>query len=495
MRLAARQDIDGEEVQPPSPVNLRKAATAQRFHSLTLRVPLRLCVFARGFPRLRLRVSARGLPRLLCAFVSLCVASLLPGCSFAPKPGVADVPPLPPFDAGVYTDINPRWSNDGSRIAFLRSTPDRRLQLCLTDGDMDRANALLEPEIVSPDRLYDPQLCRYSSPDTLAWSPNDRHIAFARAEWFQFDDGQRLPGTGIWSFDLHSGRVSALALHPKRYNNLYYYYHTPSWSPNGSYVAFVAEGVNGQRALGIRCVGVQMPKEVAPRFDNYASRDWPVWRRPNPKTGAKQNKGTERPVLTYCQRIFRTSAIRATATLRAIQPGSIAPSECRELWRITPDRYAESEAVRRRAQPRDVVEPLAGQPVWSTRGDRLAYTLTPDPNDYSRYEIWVLDSATGVAKRVSPVGLRGYIAPVWIDKRRVGALSPNGDRFEAVTIDIADRTVRRIGSIDSADCDWSPDRSRIVYASRPTGRVNSPDDPTTLRTLDTHLAPGNRSRN
>ena len=409
------------------------------------------------------------------------------GCSVAPKPGVADVPPLPRFEYGVYTDVNPRWSHDGTRIAFLRSTPDRRLQLFVTDPDMERATALLEAEIVRPDRPYDPQSRRYSSPDTLAWSPDDRKIAFERAEWFQFDDGQRLPGTGIWAFELLSGRVAPLALHPKRYTDLYYYYHTPAWSPDGSYVAFAAEGINGQHLIGLRCVAIEKPKEVALRFDNYASSDWPVWRGRSAAVPSGIPYARERPVLAYCQSIFRTAAIPATATLRCIQPGSSDSEYCREIWRMNPARCRALSTIRRRSDPRDVIEPRVGHPVWSPDGRQLAFTLTPNANDYSRYELWVLDVEDGISRRVSPDDGRGYVAPVWIDGLRLGALSPNKTRFDVVSISIRRHTRRLIGTIATADCDWSPDRKKIVYAEPRSSTPNSPDEPTTLRVLETNL--------
>jgi dipeptidyl aminopeptidase/acylaminoacyl peptidase len=407
---------------------------------------------------------------------------LAAGCGFAAKPGVADVPPLAPTPPGVYSDINPRWSSDGERIAFLRSTPDRRLQLFVSDGDLDQATALLEPEIVSPDRPYDPGLCRYSSPDSIAWSPDGIHIAFERAEWFQFDDGQRLPGTGIWSFDVHTGRVSAIALHPKRYTNLYYYYHAPAWSPDGRYVAFIGEGINGQRLLGLRCVDVQKPKEVAPRFDNYASTDWPAWRGPHGPSDANAA-----PVLAYCREIFRSPTVRMTAAIRTAQPGSPSPAECREVWRMRPAPFAALAAVRERSAPGEVVEPRIGSPAWSPDGRRIAFTLTPDANDRSRYAIWVVDVRSGAARAVSPDDGRGYFAPVWIGGGRLGSLSPDGDRFHVVAIDVASRSARPVGVIDTADCDWSPDRRRIVYAAAPSGRPNSADNPTTLRMLETKL--------
>ena len=417
--------------------------------------------------------------RLAAACVPL---AALAGCRPALKPGVSDVPPLPRYEPGTYTDINPRWSHDGSRIAFLRSTPDRRLQLVVTDSELERTSALLEAEIVSPDRPYDSQALRYSSPDTLAWSPDDHKIAFERAEWFKFDDGQRLPGTAIWSFDVHSGRVSPLALHPKRYTSFFYYYHDPQWSPDGGYVAFVAEGINGQRLIAVRCVPVENPKEVAPRFDNYASSDWPVWR------GAGANSDRSRSVLGYVQSIFRTANLPATATLRSVQPGSADGSQCRELLRIEPNRYAADPVVRRGTLPGETPQPRIGHPAWSPDGGRIAFTVTPDANNYARYELWVLDAASGKARRVSPDERRGYVAPVWIDNERIGALSPNGGRFDVVAIEPSRRSRQVLGTIETADCDWSPDRTRIVYAAPASQRPNTPEDVTTLRFFETHIA-------
>jgi dipeptidyl aminopeptidase/acylaminoacyl peptidase len=310
------------------------------------------------------------------------------------------------------------------------------------------------------------------------------HIAFERAEWFQFDDGQRLPGSGIWAIDLRSGRVTAIALHPKRYTNLYYYYHNPNWSPDGKYVSFTAEGINGQRLLGLRCLFDEKPKEVGTHFDNYASTDWPVWR---PVEG--QNSRT---ALSCFRAIYRSASIPVTSAILSMQPGSVSSAYSRELFRIRPAEFAALGSVSRHAFKGEGVEPRMAQPAWSPDGRLLAFTVTQEPKNPERYAIWVLDSRTGQARQVSPDDDRGYNAPVWIDSNRVGALSPRAGKFEIVEVNVARRTRRTLGVIPTADCDWSPDRSRIVYAEPESPAPNSPDDPTTLHIRETGVSVHNR---
>jgi dipeptidyl aminopeptidase/acylaminoacyl peptidase len=400
------------------------------------------------------------------------------GCARRLPPGQEDVPPGLRAEPGVYADINPRWSHDGKRVAFLRSRSDRRLQLYVIDEDLERPLPQLEDELVTPDRPYDSNLRRYCSPDTLAWSPNDREIAFERVEWFTFDDGQRLPGTGLWSLDTFTGRVTPLALHPKTYLSLFYYYHAPQWSPDGRYLTFVGEGINGQRVIFVRAIPAQKAAEVVPRFDGYQDSDWPTWQ-PAP---AGPSGIARRPSLIFRQGIVHALAGSRTETLRRLAPGGIA-APMGEIWRLRDRDYAH---LLDPANPDDGANPRAGHLAWSPDGRRIAFTLTPDATDYTHYELWVMNADGSGARRASKSNGHGYLAPVWIDDRHLGALTAHGDRYDVVSIDIMIHVIHLLGTIDSADCDWSPDRTRIVYAL-PGGTQMANNGITTLRIFQTHV--------
>lgn len=418
-----------------------------------------------------MRRGPRGLVVLICLTVV--------GCTKPPPAGTADQPPQPPNPSGPSTDVNPRWTHNGRQIAFFRATPDHRMQLYLVDADLERPLALLESELLCPDRPYRSTQETYSSTDTLAWSPDDRLIAFERIEWFTFEDGERLPGTSLWSFDTRSGRVKPLAVHPPHYFNVFYYYHSPVWSPDGRYLAFVAEGINGQRSLCIRPLAAQKPQESHPRFDNYEDSDWSVWDPPRRQPGQPQQAG-----LVFRQSRRRTYNVPPTETLRRLTPGSVESGSAGEIWRITNRDYhapAATQATRERS-----VTLRIGQPVWSPDGETLAFTLTPDANDYTRYELWTWRRADGKAQRVSPAG-RGYFAPVWIGNDTLGCLSKQGEHYAVFTLATDDGAVSLLGTIGSADCDWSPDRRRIVWAAAPQDATADSDDPTTLHLFNTGL--------
>jgi hypothetical protein len=255
---------------------------------------------------------------------------------------------------------------------------------------------------------------------------------------------------------------------------------------------------------------------VTHRFDANEDSDWPTWE--------PQVSGAEAPAFLFRQGIRRAFSLPTTETLRRIQPGTprkaqpaprtpnpeprtepntlhptpytLSPAHSSlpsgEWWRMTAAEYAQRLSARPAGE---TVVPRAGHFVWSPDGQTLAFTLTPDANDFTRYELWTLRRDGGAARRVSPADGRGYFAPVWIGSGRLGALSPHGARCAVVTVNIADRAVRTLGAIDSADCDWSPDRRRIVYATPAADTPPNPDTPTTLRTFETGVsAPPSQTR-
>ncbi len=349
------------------------------------------------------------------------------------------------FTADEWRDIAPCWSHNGKRIAFLRLSPNHKLQLMQANASLGHIQALLKPETVTPDRPFAASHSLYCCPDRLAWSFHDRRIAFERVEWFRFPDGADLPGTGLWAFDLHSRLVLPLALHPKAYHGIFYYYHSPAWSPDGKMLAFAGEGLNGQRAIFVRPLRSEPPTKIEPLFDKFEESDFPTW--------APQSK----EALAFCRLEPGVPFSAVRTSLWVVRPGSPNMRESGMIWRMSAHNLKQKQTASR-------PNPRMGAPAWSPDGSKIALTLAANPLKLSSYSIWVVNVLSRHAVQVTPAGKNGFLYPVWIGEDKLGLLQTSSKGYRVVTLNLGTSTLRCIGTLPNADCCWSPDRSRIVYA-------------------------------
>src|SRR5687768_9371169 len=167
-----------------------------------------------------------------------------------------------PFTADGHSDSCPRWSPDGSRIAYASNRDDEdRTQIYLISADGGEAQPLTKFE--------------EGAVTALAWSPNGSKIAFLcratpkqwtkkageeREEKHQSSPPRvhhklfyRLDGFGyfdecfwqIHTVDVASGEVKQLTYSPHNHGG-------PYWSPDGSRILFIADlsdddDINGER--------------------------------------------------------------------------------------------------------------------------------------------------------------------------------------------------------------------------------------------------------
>jgi hypothetical protein len=326
------------------------------------------------------------------------------------------------------------------------------------DALSGRVRTLAKPALVHPDREYASSLDGYGSPDTIAWSPDDGEIAFERIEWFNFDNGERLPGTGLWELDMRTGGTAPLATHPKRYTLGLFYYHDPAWSPDGRRLAFIGEGINGQRVLYVRTFGVQRSDRVPAQFDSRSDSDWPVWAK-------RPADGPASFALAFRRGIRAARSVPPTETIRLLAPGDSLQNSNGELCRITAQRLKEALPALRN----ETVTPRICSPAWSPSGRSLALAVSPDPLDSTLSTLWVVGPGSPGGRMVAGGAGRGFIAPVWIGEELLGALSPRPGGYAVVTVRIATGEVKVLGEIPTADCDWSPDRSAVAFAGSAAG--------------------------
>lgn len=163
-------------------------------------------------------------------------------------PGDGSAPPHP-FTSGDQTDSRPRWSPDGSQIAFLSNRKDEKqaqLYIIPTDGGEGRPLTDLKGTIGdyqwSPDGSQLVLQFRQKDEETLAREEDEakkklgvvaRHIT--RLD-YKSDGAGYLPGERwhLWTVDAETGEATQLTEGDKFDET------EPRWSPDGRFIYFIS---------------------------------------------------------------------------------------------------------------------------------------------------------------------------------------------------------------------------------------------------------------
>jgi hypothetical protein len=365
-----------------------------------------------------------------------------------PSPTASQTPPV----AGPFRDIGPRWSHDGTKIAFLRQWTPGHLQLCVASADLAQLTVLTQPELVNPDIPVVTRRIGFCAPETPEWSPDDAQLTFPRAQQQSAFDEAILPGTDVWSYDLRTGRRRPLALHRIGDGESLQTYRSASWSADGSTVAFVGHGRIDRTRVALAVRTSRRLGDVRELGAATDRSDWPVWA----PTGRR---------LAYAQGVLRGPYAARVAILRVIEPGGRAAFRA---VTVTQERYARMCPDDWARHTRRAVQPYITGVRWEAHGRRLFFALTPDALDPERSSIWSVEAMPGAtAVRVSPPGDYGYLAPVPLTDGSIGAARIRGSQVEAVLlvpVPTGPCRVRTTVPLPCDDWDWRPDGDAIAVA-------------------------------
>lgn len=334
---------------------------------------------------------------------------------------------------GVEQNIEPAWSPDGTRILFsATSSASGRLGphgLFVMDswgGNMQRVTACGTRE------------CRQSGGDFFAaWSPDGTAVVFRRL-------GE------LWRVDLATRRTEVLCRECSPQS-------APVWSPAGDNLAFVRSVGEGEEIATIRSDGSEVRTLRAEPGGHFFGLSWS----PDGRFiayGLNDANGSGQPAGIYLMNADGTR-------VRMIVEGGSAPGVvlCCPAWQPLVAPPSDSGFTR---------EPVAvgNGEIWFRRGGgEVGLWIESIDPDGSNRQVLFSDTYAGGTNDVgeaydwSPDGSR----VAFIDSTRYIGEVPTGSSWDIYTMN-ADGTGRRQvtddGGFDGSPS-WSPDGTRIVYAS------------------------------
>jgi Tol biopolymer transport system component len=124
-----------------------------------------------------------------------------------------------PITTGVAMEFGAEWSPDGKQIAFVRSGPDRKLNVWVMNADGTDQRQLTH---IAPEE---------GQAEWPRWSPDGKQIAI--------QVGAYSPGKSVahlWIVEVRTGEAHKVAPHAEPYLD-----ETPSWFPDGKRLAFQSD--------------------------------------------------------------------------------------------------------------------------------------------------------------------------------------------------------------------------------------------------------------
>lgn len=399
-------------------------------------------------------VTFRALPPLLSlARITAALGAaawLLAGCH-APLPPAGSLAAPRAADAWV---LSPRWSPDGTRIAYLTAHGDAlAVNLASADGAPIR-------EVRPPERLADPFVCRPGTglcgPDAPAWLPGSLSLIVPQASWSTETTPPSVV-TGLSLLDPRGGLRRVAWADPEARDRLLRA-RTPAVAPEGRHIAFVSEGLDGTCAVTVAPLARVTEEPPRPLADPGLDADWPSW---SPRGG----------LLAYRRRVLKAAGAVPSETLRVIQPGG-ARSRTVAVLR-------DGAATTASAAPSGDVCPRGARiarPTWSPDAAWIAFEVWPNETPARQAAVWLVPAdGSSAPRRLSPPDGATYRQPTLRSGGVVLALRSAAGRTTVVRFAPAGRppAARALVALPGNDADWSPDGRRLAVvrvAPQPAAR-------------------------